>query len=428
MADQPKTEHPAASKVLNYATPVRTRPGLDFSMTGLVYSAMMLFMGLAAVNSQANLLFGVFGLMIGILLVSAVISRTMLRRIAVRRVLPHHGVVGRPMSVTYELTNRKRLWPSLSVCVAELDGAAGFIKQPQSYLLHVAPRMTAEVPAEFMPKRRGVHEMHRYQLSTSFPFGFVKRAITLRQKDHVLIHPAIGEVDPRLMAMCRSAEKTGASVRPRPGGTDEFYGLHEYREGDNPRLISWRRSARTGTLVTRLMTQVSPPRILLVVDTFARDRSVAEHARIERAIAMAASVAVRALDEGMSVGLYAWSGDWTGVHPDRGKRHRDDLLSILARLPLNTEHDTHALLERVSRFTKSGTTAMLFTPRDMQPTLGGVARGSTVVVSADGSSGQGWFRFDAAVDFTTCMPPDQQPPPAEQAAGAANQTSPPGTR
>ena len=40
---------------------------------------MMMFMGLAAMNSQANLLFGVFGLMIGILLVSGVISRIVLR-------------------------------------------------------------------------------------------------------------------------------------------------------------------------------------------------------------------------------------------------------------------------------------------------------------------------------------------------------------
>ena len=53
-------------------TPVRRKPSLDFSVTGLVYCSMMMFMGLAAINSQANLLFGVFGLMIGILaLVSA---------------------------------------------------------------------------------------------------------------------------------------------------------------------------------------------------------------------------------------------------------------------------------------------------------------------------------------------------------------------
>ena len=70
---------------------MRRRPSLDFSLTGLVYCSMMLFMGLAAMNSQANLLFGVFGLMIGILLVSGVISRFVLRGMEVSRILPEHG-------------------------------------------------------------------------------------------------------------------------------------------------------------------------------------------------------------------------------------------------------------------------------------------------------------------------------------------------
>ena len=60
------------------ATPVRRKPSLDFSITGLVYCSMMMFLGLAAVNTQANLLFGVFGLMIGVLLISGIISRAVL--------------------------------------------------------------------------------------------------------------------------------------------------------------------------------------------------------------------------------------------------------------------------------------------------------------------------------------------------------------
>jgi hypothetical protein len=47
------------------ATVMHRKPSLDFSITGLVYCSMMMFMGLAAMNSQASLLFGVFGLMIG---------------------------------------------------------------------------------------------------------------------------------------------------------------------------------------------------------------------------------------------------------------------------------------------------------------------------------------------------------------------------
>src|SRR5436189_5968217 len=88
-------------------TLVRRRPSLDFSLTGLVYCSMMMFMGLAAINSQANLLFGVFGLMVGILLISGVVSRKVLRRLAVRRMLPDHGVVGRTMTVVYRITNKK---------------------------------------------------------------------------------------------------------------------------------------------------------------------------------------------------------------------------------------------------------------------------------------------------------------------------------
>src|SRR5687767_5495181 len=119
-------------------TIVHRKPSLDFSVTGLVYCSMMMFMGLAAINSQANLLFGVFGLMIGILLVSGVISRTVLRKLEVRRILPEIAVVGQPTTVTYEFVNAKRFWPSLSTCLSELDGAEAFTRQPMSYLLHAA--------------------------------------------------------------------------------------------------------------------------------------------------------------------------------------------------------------------------------------------------------------------------------------------------
>src|SRR4051812_39777413 len=152
-------------------TPVRRKPSLDFSVTGLVFCSMMMFMGLAAINSQANLLFGVFGLMIGVLLVAGWISRRVLRRLEVRRLLPETAVVGERATLTYEFTNTKKVWPSLSVSLGELDGTEAFTRQPFCYMLHAAPGMTATVPIEVLPKRRGIHRLDRYQLSTSFPFG-----------------------------------------------------------------------------------------------------------------------------------------------------------------------------------------------------------------------------------------------------------------
>jgi uncharacterized protein (DUF58 family) len=402
---------------LSTATVVRRRPALDFSVTGVVYVAMMLFMGLAAINSQANLLFGVFGLMIGILIVSGVISRLVLRRLIIHRALPENGCVGQSLSITYEITNAKRYWPSLSVSIAELDGAEAFTTQPQAYMLHVAPRTTASVPALVIPKRRGLHEFNRYQVATSFPFGFVKRAITERHKDVMLIHPPAAKVDPKLLRRCRSADVTGETVRPRPGGTDEFYGVKDYRPGDNPRWIYWRRSARAGTLVSKEMTRVSPPRIAILVDTFLASRSIADHAAVEQCIAMAASLATTALEGELSVGLCVWSGQWIALPPTRGKRHRDDMLSVLARLPLNTEHGLQELLDACQSVLHTGTTPVLFTPRDVQIGLFENGRGGMLVVPAGSSRARGWFTFPTEVDFGTCMPSDQAP--REQGKGDA---------
>jgi uncharacterized protein (DUF58 family) len=386
------------------------KPSLDFSVTGLVYCSMMMFMGLAAMNSQASLLFGVFGLMIGILLVSGVISRVVLRRLELHRVLPELAVVGQPTTVTYEFHNGKRFWPSLSVALAELDGAEAFTRQPQSYLLHAASRHTATVPIEVLPKRRGLHEMNRYQISTSFPFGFIKRAVERRQKDAVLIYPALGKVDPKLLSLCRSSDTSGAHMRPRRGGQDEFYGVKEHRQGENPRHIYWRRSARTGVLVAKEMTQVAPPRLLLVVDTYIDPdkRTLAAHADVERAVAMAASVASQALEDGMSVGLFCQGENgWTVVAPARGKRHRRDVLAVLARLPMNATRNTQDLLDASREATESGVTPVLLTPRNFSVGLGD--RSGLVVVSAAADATRRYVRFNDGVDFFRCMPADQEP-------------------
>ena len=45
---------------------------------------------------------------------------------------------------------------------------------------------------------------------------------------------------------------------------------------------------------------------------------------------VAVSLASMALDQELPVGLIAWSGHWVSLNPDRGKRHRDDLLSAVS--------------------------------------------------------------------------------------------------
>ena len=166
--------------------------------------------------------------------------------------------------------------------------------------------------------------------------------------------------------------------------------------------------ARTGAPVTREMTHVSPPRVLLLVDTCVVDRTLDAHVAVERAIAMAVSLASDALGQGLSMGILAWSDGWVHVPPNRGKRHARDVLTLLARLPLNTGHDHRELLDESYRHQKSGTTLMLITPADFRLGLGDTARGNLVVLSSCNPDVQSLFTFDPKVDFTCCMPAEQQ--------------------
>jgi uncharacterized protein (DUF58 family) len=321
-------------------------------------------------------------------------------RLRVVRVLPDHAVVGRRMTVSYQITNQKRYWPSLSVTVAELDGAEAFTRQPLAYMLHAAPGMTAIVPTELIPRKRGLHTFDRYQATTSFPFGFVKRAAQRRQKDTLLVYPAIGQVDSKLLQRFKGAEKNGAMLRPRRGGTDEFYGVKEYRRGENPRWIYWKRSARTGVLVSKEMTLVSPPRIQIFVDTFQRDDSRESHAKVEETIAMAGSLASYALETGLMVGICAWSNGWITIPPNRGKRHARDVMTALARVPRNRAQEAQSLLDQGAQVLNNGTTAVLMTPSEVEVGLAEHARGGLVVFSPSTPQGRGGFKFDSEIDFT----------------------------
>lgn len=383
---------------------IRRRPArkLEITFGGWVYLGMTLFMGLAAVNVQVSLLFGTFGLMVGVVVVSFMLSRLVLRRLKVQRLLPSNAVVGRPLTIPYEFTNRKRFWPSLSVSVREVDSRA-FARPPAAYLLHAAPRTTATVPAQAMPLQRGLQPLDALDLQSSFPFGFLRRRVRLRHPQSLLVWPALARVHPRVIQQCLAAEHTAAAnppVQPRIGGSDEFYGVKEFRVGDNPRFLNWRRSARTGVLVANEMTQVAPPRLMLLVDTYATDAPSLE--LVERAVAMAASLATTALERGLGVGLHAWADSWVTVSPSRGKRHQRDLLSHLACLPRNHQQDVMALLASGGPWMRQQVTPVLFSPHALPLEAGMPAGRRCVVLAADALTSRQSFVFDPEVDFAAC--------------------------
>jgi uncharacterized protein (DUF58 family) len=185
------------------------------------------------------------------------------------------------------------------------------------------------------------------------------------QRDHevagkfeLLVHPRIEEVSDRPLTRQFEDPPIRPPVsKPFPTGL-EFYGMRDYKPGDDLRRIVWRASARMGKLMVREAEQGITDRITIILDT---DRGHHSHEgeyseSFETAVSAAASLAVRHLRDGYEIRLEANRGPvtrtvrgHTGQLPvldalSRVEMTRDPLQRVIERLLADPRRDNHTVL------------------------------------------------------------------------------------
>ncbi len=304
----------------------------DFGATTGLFIMTAVFLAVGAINSQNNLLFWAFGIAVGGLVVSGFTSGSGLMGVRLERVPPATGRVGRPVEIRYRVRSTSRWMPAFGLIIRERATFAGADRERASLvetgLTHVPARGIATAVARYNPSERGVLELGRVEVTSTAPFGLLRKTLVFNL-------PASVEIGPRPMrlraAVSAPSGQSMSSHRPvaaRVGSGDEFYGLRSYVPGDSPRLIAWRASARQGNLVIRQMIPPVPPRCVVRLAEFGP--STPRHLR-ERAMALAAAVVERAAEAGMSVGLEA---SWAGVRVPRatGRQVAESAIRALARV------------------------------------------------------------------------------------------------
>jgi uncharacterized protein (DUF58 family) len=117
---------------------------------------------------------------------------------------------------------------------------------------------------------------------------------------------------------------------PRAGRGFEFFGVRDFRVGDNPKNISHRLSAARGQLIVREFEQTGNREVtvaLVNVDPGGRDGLE----RAETAVEIAASISVHLLGKGRVVGLVS---SFESVSPGTGTAQAERILDYLATVPI----------------------------------------------------------------------------------------------
>lgn len=329
---------------------------------GAAYIAVTILLGVASAYRPNNLLVWTFAAMLAGVIVSGVISGGMLVRLAVSRLEPRPGRVGEPLEVRYLVRHRARWWPlfDLSIEEAPVPGPGGWSAAGRispAWLLHAGPGESAHVEALFMPTRRGRFRLESIRASSSFPFGLLRKSVVVRQSGEFLVFPRVRPLRPGVLRQLAPHGVGGVRTSRDAGPGEDFLGVREYRPGDSPRQIAWRRRAGLDDLATIERSTPSPPRVRVVLD-LSRPTSalrVADGAPRsgrdleEDAITLAASLLVAADREGYEYALQVLGVESPRPPLRRGHWHLQRLMAVLAGIDLDATRRPLARGDREER-------------------------------------------------------------------------------
>lgn len=313
---------PWRSSLLHRLAPWRRRR-LRTTGVGRVVIGMTLAVGFAAMNTGNNLLFFGWGLLLSSMILSGILSESTLRAVRLWPRAPGEARARQMARLPVVVENPRRL-PAFAVELrADVRDAAGRpLEHAGAFELRVEPRSRRQVDARFTPRRRGRYTIDTVRAVTGFPFGFFEKEKLAALDAPIELVVAPGRVDVGTLARDLLARLGEAPAR-RAGPGEELFGLRPFREGDDPRRVAWRRSARTGRMVVR-ETEAQRSRELILDVLLPGD---AEPARIDHALEVAGSLAEDLLEGGHAVGLRA---PGCALAPAAGPRQRGALLHALA--------------------------------------------------------------------------------------------------
>ncbi|HLF94951.1 MAG TPA: DUF58 domain-containing protein [Planctomycetota bacterium] len=311
---------------------------------GWIYLALTVSVAFAAGFKGNNLLFAIFCVLFGLFLVCAFLTVAVARRMELSRILPEAVCAGELFTVGVRLRNSKRLWPAFCLKVEDRlthEGRPAPL-QPTPVWLPLA-KAGARIRGSYYltAHERGWAKLGPFAITSEFPPGLFTYRHVVAVEDRILVFPRMGTLNRRVVSSLLSrADYTERPSSAFETGDEEFASLREYREGDSPRRIHWKMSARLqGKLLVREYENAKVRDAIVLLDTFLPNpNDPRRRLRLERAVTFAATLVEALLGESYTVTFKTFAPDpiSLGLEPRRGAL--DELLGALALLKPSRVH------------------------------------------------------------------------------------------
>jgi uncharacterized protein (DUF58 family) len=227
----------------------------------------------------------------------------------------------------------------------------------------LAPGRSFEAAYPLPTDRRGVFGVGPLTIDHGDPLRLVRI-----ERSHASDHPRELRVHPRLHPIAPpptggAPDVDGPTSITAPlaiPGMWAFHSLREYAPGDDPRLIHWRSTARTGRLMVRHNVVPSQPRLMVVLDT-----STTPYPKdyFEDAVRVAASLVISALDHGFPAEVRTTGGKRVLAGPGKAgrggeKEERAAVLDLFAAVRASRGDPGVAALPGLARRRDAGADGM----------------------------------------------------------------------
>ncbi len=269
-------------------------------------------------------------------------------------------LLARPGVVTIELANG-----SGAAIRAVLTDETPLTLRDEPPTLEVSAEPGADVSAKYevIPRERGDQSLGRVYVRYRSFLGLAERWAVADLAQRVRVHTDLNRAGQHALYVIRSRQvDMGRRHKRQKGLGREFESLRDYREGDDPRDISWAATARRHELTTRVFQVERSQSVWIVVDAgrllraqvFDAERPVPE-TKLDYAVEAALSLAEVAVQFGDRVGLVAYGRSiQQSVGLGHGAMHIRLLVDALAQVRAEASEANHgraarALLKAQSR-------------------------------------------------------------------------------